>query len=85
MALPKCQLGRTQPPTHILDDMKIELICVQLRRNGMLKGERVVGGVGDHGIAAAAVVGISASGADDRKRNKPQQNHRSTRYSTNFL
>jgi len=72
MALPKCQLGRTQPPTHILDDMKIELMRVQLRRNGMLKGERVLEASVITGIAAAVVVGISANGADDQKRNKPQ-------------
>ena len=45
---------------------------MQLRRNGMLKGERVLEASVITGIAAAVVVGISANGADDQKRNKPQ-------------
>jgi hypothetical protein len=57
MALSECSLGRTQPPTHILDDMKIVLMRIQLLRSDMLNGERVVGGVRDHGIAVTVVVG----------------------------
>jgi hypothetical protein len=41
---------------------------VQLRRNGMLKGERVL----EASVITGIAVAISANGADDQKRNKPQ-------------
>ena len=40
-----------------LNDMKIALVGLQLRRRHVLNGDGVVGGVGNHGVAVTVVTG----------------------------
>ena len=51
------QLADLSVLTEVLNEMKVALVRLQLRRGHILKGDRIVGGYGNDGVATEIVMG----------------------------